>query len=64
MDLKKYNNRKVELIDDEEQKWVGMAYFSDADTAEEDEDILTIKSNKGSYNSFLESMIENVKILD
>lgn len=64
MNLLKYNNKKVKVITDNGIEYVGMCYFMDADTAEESEDIIDVKTDDGSYNMLLESMIKNIEILE
>ena len=67
MKLLRYNNRKVRLIDTDNEVYEGMAYYEDADTAGENEDILTIETNNLGYTKYLdlfESDIKSIEIID
>lgn len=67
MKLLKYNNKKVELMTKEGLKLEGLAYFEDADTAESNEDILTINTTQNGYREYIvifESQIKSIEILD
>ena len=65
MNLLDYNNKYVKLIDDEGNIFQGMAYYTDADTAEEEEDTLTMKiDGEYGYLELLQSQIESVEILE
>lgn len=62
MNLLQYNNKKVQLTDIDGKIWSGMAYYSDADTEESQEDLLTLKVGT-EYIGFFESEIKSVEII-
>lgn len=64
MKLLRYNNKYVKLIDLENDEFIGMAYYMDAETNESEEDILDIKTKSGAYYGFYESDIKSIEILD
>ena len=67
MNLLKFNNKRIELIDIYGNKYVGMAYYEDADTAYDSEDSLTIRTFHNGYEEYcgvFESEIKFIKILD
>lgn len=63
VDLIKYNNKKIKLIDLEGKVYISKAYYSDAETNESEEDILIIK-NGNEYYEIYESDIQSIEILD
>ncbi|MFM1542045.1 hypothetical protein ABGF49_07385 [Helcococcus ovis] len=64
MKLLNYNNKYVKLIDVDNNKFIGMAYYMDAETNESEEDILDIKTKDGMYYGFYESDIKSIEILE
>lgn len=62
MELLKYNNKRVKLTDTDEKIWLGMVYYSDADSNETDEDVLIMKTKAG-YTEILESDIKSIEVL-
>lgn len=62
MELLKYNNKRVKLTDTDKKIWLGMAYYSDADSNETDEDVLIVKTKTG-YTEILESDIKSIEVL-
>lgn len=63
MDLRKYNNSYIRLTDIDNQKFQGICIFEDKDEYEEEEDGLSIKTEKGWYKIF-ESEIKSVEIIE
>lgn len=63
MNLLQYNNKKVSLTDVEGKVWSGMAHYCDAESYDEDEDMLDIKVGN-EYIVFSESEIYSVEILN
>ena len=53
MKLIDYNNRYVILLDVNDNKYKGMAYYTDADTEEAVEDIITIHTEDNGYLEYL-----------
>lgn len=62
MNLINYNNKKIKLIDVDGNVFIGMAYYSDAETNETDEDVLIVK-NGTEYYEILESDIKSIEII-
>lgn len=62
MNLINYNNKKTKLIDADGNIFIGMTYYSDAETNETSEDVLIVK--KGTeYYEILESDIKSIEIV-
>lgn len=61
MRLIDFNNEYVSLITNNNLIYEGIAYYTDADTADEFEDTLTIRTVNNDIYEFLESEIKSVK---
>lgn len=62
MSLLKYNNKKVKIIDYNGKRYIGIALFMDADTAEEPEDEIMMLVNN-TWIGFSESDIKSIEVL-
>lgn len=63
MELLKYNNKKISLVDIDDEIWIGMAIYFDFDTHGSNEDVLIINNEKG-YTEIYESEIKSIEIID
>lgn len=63
MDLLKFDNKKGKVIDKLGNEYIGMMYYEDADTAEEPEDTLVIRTKLAPCIVY-ESEIESIEILE
>ena len=62
MELLKYNNKKVSLVDTDDKVWTGLASYCDADTNETPEDVLVLKIVT-EYMEFMEPEIKSIEII-
>lgn len=63
MELKKYNNKRVKVIDKENQSFSGICLFEDKQTFDEDFDALSIKSG-ARWIKIFDNEIKEIEILD
>lgn len=63
MELLKYNNKSVEIIDTDGKKWIGRALYQNKEDYEEDCDALGLKTVKGWFVLF-ENEIESIEVID
>ena len=62
MELLQYNNKKISLVDIDDEIWTGTAYYCDADINETPEDVLVVKNERG-YTEISESEIKSIEII-
>ncbi|HGD6287505.1 TPA: hypothetical protein ACIZ2N_000602 [Streptococcus agalactiae] len=62
MELLQYNNKKISLVDIDDEIWTGTVYYCDADTNETSEDVLVVKNERG-YTEISESEIKSIEII-
>ncbi|RLK62541.1 hypothetical protein D3H64_09255 [Atopobacter sp. AH10] len=62
MNLLQYNNKKITLTDIDGKMWTGMAHYCDAESYDENEDMLDVKVGHN-YIEFLESEIKSIEII-